>query len=125
MAEENKELTKELKKLNNNLEELKTSGKYLIYSANPLKFGLFNFIAGIFHVLGTLFGYIVIFGAIVYFLSQNNLTKIISRWLENTLQQVRWERIIVPQTNTNQQLQNISPEQIENIQQQLNVENMN
>ena len=119
MAENNKELTKELKKLNNNLEEIKNSGKYLVYSANPLKFGLFNFIAGIFHVLGTLFGYIVIFGAIVYFLSQNNITKIISRWLENTLQQVRWERVVVPQNNSNQQLQNISPEQIEGVQKQL------
>jgi alkylated DNA nucleotide flippase Atl1 len=121
MAENNNELTQELKKLNNNIEEIKNSGKYLIYSANPLKFGIFNFIAGIFHVLGTIFGYLIIFGAIAYFLSQNNITKIISRWLENTLQQVRWERV-VPQSGSNQQLQNVAPEQIENIQEQ--VENM-
>ncbi len=124
MAENSQELTKELKKLNNNLEEIRNSGKYLVYSANPLKFGVFNFIAGIFHVLGTLFGYIVIFGAVVYFFSQYNLTKVVSQWVEDTLQQVRWERIIVPQSNSNQQLQNISPEQIEEIQKQLNVENV-
>lgn len=113
MAEDNKELTKELKKLNKNLDEIKTSGKYLIYSANPLKFGLFNFIAGIFHVLGKIFGYIVIFGVVAYFFSQYNITKTVSQWLEKTLQQVRWERIIIPQSNSNQQLQK-----------QLNVENM-
>jgi hypothetical protein len=113
-----KELTAELKKLNNNLSELKNSGKYLVYSANPFKFGLFNFIAGIFHVLGRIFGYLAVFGALVYFLSQYNLTSMISKWMENTLQQVRWEQIIMPETQT-EQLQNVSPEQIQELQRQL------
>ncbi len=119
MAEENKELTKELRKLNKNLEEIKNSGKYLIYSANPLKFGLFNFIAGIFHVLGNLFGYIILFGVIAYLFSHYDFTGVVSRWIEQTLQQVRWQQVVSPEMNTGEQFQNLNPEQIEEAQKQL------
>ena len=119
MADE-KELTAELKKLNNNLAELKNSGKYLVYSANPLKFGLFNFIAGIFHVLGRIFGYLAIFGALAYVFSQFNISRLVSKWMEDALEQVRWEQIMMPETKTNQQLQDISPQQMQDLQKQLN-----
>lgn len=94
MAEENKQLTKELKELNKHLKELKNSGKHMIYSASPFKFGFFNFLAGIFHALGSLFGYLIIFGAVAYFLSQANLGNLMSKWVENTLQQVNWNKIM-------------------------------
>lgn len=99
-------LVEELKKLNNNLSELKNSGKHMIYSAKPFKFAFFNFLAGIFHSLGLLFGYIVIFGVIVYFLSRINLGGIINKWLEGSLKQIKWEQIMpdpkIPENLKNQ-----------------------
>lgn len=97
-----KELTQELKKLNQHLEKLIGSGKYMVYSANPFKFSLFNLLAGIFHTLGALFGYIVIFGLIAYLFSQINLTGMVSGWMEKTLGGVNWDKIIpAPQGPSN------------------------
>ena len=93
MSEENK-LNQQLEKLNKNLEDLKSSGRHMIYSASPLKFAIFNFLAGVFHVLGSLFGYIVIFGLIIYLVSQINLNKLMADWMEKTLGQIRWEKIM-------------------------------
>jgi len=87
-------LEKELKNLNKHLKELKNSGKHMIYSANPFKFGLYNFIAGIFHSLGALFGYLVIFGAIAFLFSQFNVNNLMSKWVENTLQNVNWNKVV-------------------------------
>lgn len=92
--EEQSKLAEEIKKLNNTLDELKTSGKHMIYSANPFKFAWFNFLSGIFHSLGSLFGYVVVLGLIIYLLSAINLTGLISKWVENTLGQVDWEKIM-------------------------------
>lgn len=98
--EENEGLTKEVKRLNDKIDELKSSGKFMIYSANPFKFAFFNFLAGIFNTLGALFGYLVIFGALVYFLSRVNLGQLMGRWIENTMSQVRWEKVMpIPKTS--------------------------
>lgn len=120
MAKES-ELVEEIKGLNKNLKELKNSGKHMIYSANPLKFGFFNFIAGIFHSLGTLFGYVLIFGVIAYLLSQANLGNLMSKWVENTLQQVNWNKVVpAPQVpnqgdleKLQQQMPQRSPQQLD------------
>jgi len=94
MEAEKDSLTQEVKALNNKLDELAKSGRYMIYSANPFKFALFNFIAGIFHSLGVLFGTIIIAGAVFYFLSRINIGQIIGDWLQTSLEQVKWERIM-------------------------------
>ena len=108
--EEQNQLTQEIKKLNQQLERLTTSGKHMIYSANPFKFSLFNFLAGIFHTLGSLFGYIVIFGLSVYFFSRMNLTGVISNWMEKTLKGVDWNRIMpATQIPGNLDLNDVNP----------------
>ncbi len=122
--EQEKDLTEQLKKLNQQLGELKTSGRHMIYSANPFKFAFFNFLAGVFHTLGTLFGYIVIFGVIAYLFSQMNLSRIMSGWVEKTLQQIQWERIMpapnIPNLPKNLDLNNLQlPGELENLEKQL------
>ncbi len=128
MAEKNEELTRELKTLNKHLNELRNSGKHMLYSANPFKFGVYNFIAGVFHSLGALFGYIVVFGAILYFASQFNLNQLMSKWVENTLQQVNWGKIMPMPEDSLQNLdelqqqlpQNLNQEDVDQLQKQLN-----
>lgn len=88
------QLTEEVKKLNSKIDEIKNSGKLMIYSANPFKFAVFNFIAGIFNTLGSLFGYLVIFGIAAYFLSQINLGNVVTGWLEKTMGQVDWNKVV-------------------------------
>jgi len=87
-------LGEEIKKLNEQLGEIKNKSRLMIYSANPVKFALFNFLAGIFHTLGALFGYIVIFGAVAWFLSRINLGSLLNRFMENTFSQIKWEKIM-------------------------------
>ncbi|MFH1705339.1 MAG: hypothetical protein ABH867_00315 [Patescibacteria group bacterium] len=87
-------LAKELKKLNQNIDELRHTGKFMLYSANPFKFAFMNFIAGAFHSLGGLFGYIVIFGAFAFILSKVNLNQLVTNWMENTLGQINWEKVM-------------------------------
>ena len=84
----------ELEKLNKKLDTLGNNSRYMIYNANPFKFAWFNFIAGIFHSLGSLFGTVVIAAAVVYVLSQFNITKLFSQMIENSLNQIRWEKVV-------------------------------
>ncbi|MBU1088645.1 hypothetical protein KKA02_02090 [Patescibacteria group bacterium] len=92
--EEETQLTQQLKKLNNKLDEFGNKNKFMIYSANPLKFAWANFTAGIFFSLGRLFGSIVIFAATIYIFSKMNLGNFFSNWMENTMSQVNWEKVI-------------------------------
>ena len=87
-------LNNQLKKLNDKLDQFGNKSKFMIYSANPFKFAIANFIAGTFFALGRLFGNIAVFGAIIYFLSQINLTPMITKWMENTLAQINWQKIV-------------------------------
>lgn len=92
--EKDNNLAQELKKLNNNIDELRKTGKFMLYSANPFKFAVMNFIAGVFHSLGGLFGYIVIFGALMFVLSKINLNQVVTSWMENTLGQIDWQKVM-------------------------------
>lgn len=85
---QNQEIISELKEVNKKLEKI----------SNPIKFAWLNFFAGTFHALGTIFGTVIISGILIYIFSQLNFTKSISIWLENTLSQVKWEKVIAPQT---------------------------
>ena len=87
-------LIQELKKLNRQLKELRRSGRYMIYSAHPIKFAFYNFLAGIFHTLGSLVGYIII-GIIVFYLLRGiDWLQLTTNWLEKGLKNIRWEKVI-------------------------------
>ena len=75
----------------------------MIYNANPFKFALYNFLAGVFHSLGTLFGTLVITGLIVYFISQIDLISPITSWFEQIMSQIDWTKIM-PTTTINEDL---------------------
>lgn len=95
-----KQLVIELKKLNSRLDQLSNSSRYMIYSANPFKFAWFNFIAGVFHSLGALFGTAVIAAALVYLFSQLNFQSIINSLVQNSLNQINIQKIVPhPQVN--------------------------
>ncbi len=93
-----KKLVLELKRLNQKLDHINMNDRYMVYNANPLKFAWFNFLSGIFHSLGTLFGTFVVAGILVYFLSRVNFIQPITNWVEQILSQVLKEQII-PQQN--------------------------
>ena len=107
MSEQETQLTQQLKKLNNQLDEFGNKNKFMIYSANPLKFAWANFIAGTFFSLGRLFGSIAIFGVMIYIFSKMNLGSFFSSWMENTMSQINWEKII-PQPKMQLDLDNIN-----------------
>lgn len=94
MIKSREKLTLELKKLNQKLEQVGNTDRYMVYNANPFKFAWFNFIGGVFHSLGTLFGTIVVAGAIIYLFSKVNLTQTISTFIEQTMSQIKWEKVI-------------------------------
>jgi len=87
------QLEQQLKELNQQLKMLRRQGKVMIYSAQPLKFAFYNFLAGICHTLGSLIGYLIIGLLVVYFLRGVNWSLLVSRWLEASLGQIRWQRI--------------------------------
>lgn len=102
-------LVLEIKKLNEKLGKINENSQYMVYNANPVKFMFFNFLAGISHALGTLFGMIIITAIIIYFLSQINVMGAINSWLENTMSQVKWEKVIpLPQVNNPNIRQNLN-----------------
>ena len=88
------QLEQQLKELNQQLKMLRRQGKVMIYSAQPLKFAFYNFLAGICHTLGSLIGYIAIGALAVYLLRGIDLGKLLAYWLEQSFRQVRWERIL-------------------------------
>lgn len=83
----NQEILSELKSINQKIEKF----------TKPSKSIWLNFINGTFHSLGTIFGTIILASALVYLFAQFNFTKSISTWIENTLSQIKWEKIIAPQ----------------------------
>lgn len=89
-----KQIVLELKRLNSRLDEINLNNRYMVYNASPWKFAWFNFLAGIFHSLGTLFGTAVVAAALVYLLGRFNVTKIFSDFLQSSLQQIQWQQII-------------------------------
>ncbi len=83
----NAEILIELKKLNQRLDKLTKLSKVSFSS----------FINGTFHSLGTIFGTIIIASVAIYFFSQFNFTSSVSKWIENTMSQIDFEKIIAPQ----------------------------
>lgn len=93
-----KKLILEIKKLNQKLDHINMNDRYMVYNASPLKFAWFNFIGGVFHSLGTLFGTVVVAGILVYVLSQINFINPLTDWIEQILSQVQWEQVIPQQS---------------------------
>lgn len=94
MIKSREKLVLELKRLNQKLEQVGNTDRYMIYNANPFKFAWFNFIGGVFHSLGTLFGTLVVAGAIIFIVSKVDFTGTISSWMEKTMSQIKWEKVI-------------------------------
>jgi uncharacterized membrane protein required for colicin V production len=93
--DQNQEIIQELKTINEKLEKL----------TNPSKVAMHNFISGTFRSLGMLFGTIIIGSIIIYFFSQIDFTKKITSWVEDTLTQISWQKIIAPQNQIIEQQQ--------------------
>lgn len=89
----NSEILVELKKLNKRLDKLTKLSKV----------SFSNFISGTFHSLGAIFGTLIIASALIYFFSQFNFTSSISKWIENTMSQINWTKIVTPQINTTEE----------------------
>lgn len=89
------QLTDQLRQLNQKLGTINfNKSRFFIYNANPFKFAFYNFIAGVFHSLGSLFGTIVIAAIIFYFISTIDFIKPITDWVEEVSSQVNWQKII-------------------------------
>jgi hypothetical protein len=86
----------EIKKLNQSLDRISNQGRFMIFSASPSKFAFYNFIAGVFHSLGSLFATAVIAGVFVYFFSQIDLVSLINDWINSILSQTQYSNILPP-----------------------------
>lgn len=53
-----------------------------------------QFVAGIFHSLGSLFGTVIIASILIYLLSQLNLTRFTSKFIEDSMSQINWHKIV-------------------------------
>jgi hypothetical protein len=96
-------LTLEIRKLNQKLDQIGSQTRFMIYSANPAKFAFYNFIAGAFHSLGSLFGTFIIFGILAYIFSQLDLNNTITQWFTEVFSNIDWQQII-PKIETNNPL---------------------
>lgn len=85
-------LTLEIKKLNQQLDAISKRSRFMIFSANPAKFALYNFLAGAFHSLGSLLATAIIFVLMAYFASQVDLVKPAAQWMEEVFTQIQWDK---------------------------------
>lgn len=83
----NQEILQELKNINQKIEKF----------TKPTKFAWLNFLGGISHSLGTIFGTLIIASALIYLFSRFDFTKSISDWIEQTMSQINWTKIVTPQ----------------------------
>jgi len=88
--DQNQEIIFELQKINKKIDNY----------TNPFKLSWSNFLAGTFHSLGTLFGTLIVASALVYVFSKFNFTTSISKWIENTMSQVNWTKVVAPPAQT-------------------------
>jgi len=93
--DQNQEILLELQKINKKIDDY----------TNPFKISWSNFLAGIFRSLGTLFGTLIIASALVYVFSQFNFTSSVSKWIETTMSQINWTKVVAPQTQIIQENQ--------------------
>ncbi|MFA6602478.1 MAG: DUF5665 domain-containing protein [Candidatus Shapirobacteria bacterium] len=95
------------------IDQLKILNRRLDIINNPFKNAGYNFVSGIFRSLGSLFGTIVVAGAIFYFFSSVDLVKPITTWVENIMSQINWEKIVptptYDQNSLNQYFQKPTP----------------
>ncbi|MBP9817659.1 hypothetical protein KBC75_02780 [Candidatus Shapirobacteria bacterium] len=61
---------------------------------HPLKSIGNSFLTGLFHSLGSLFGTVVIAGLVVYVFSSVNFPKLISKFMEDSMSQINWSKIV-------------------------------
>lgn len=85
---QDEETLAELKKLNKNLER----------NNNLLKRSWSSFLNGTFYALGAVFGTLIVAYALIYLFSRFDLTTSISKWIESTMSQINWTKVIAPQT---------------------------
>lgn len=90
---QDEEILLELKKLNRNLEK----------NNNHFKRSWANFLSGTFFSLGTIFGTLIIAYALVYLFSRFDLTTSISQWIEKTMSQINWTKVVSPSVQTIQE----------------------
>lgn len=89
------QLTDQLTRLNQKLSTINfNKSRFFIYNANPFKFALYNFLAGVFHSLGSLFGTIVIAAIVFYFISTIDFIKPATDWIEEIGSQVNWQKMM-------------------------------
>ncbi len=100
------ETLKELKLLNHKLDQLaNNNNRYFVYSSNPIKFALYNFMAGLFHSLGTVFGTLAITFAILYVISllKIDFVQFTSKFVQESMSRIDWSKIIPsPSIDVNQ-----------------------
>lgn len=89
------------------LEQVKKLNQRLDFINNPFKNAGYNFIAGIFRSLGSLFGTIVVAGAFFYFFSKVDLVKPVTDWVESVLSEIQWEKVIQAPQPSPQQFQDL------------------
>jgi hypothetical protein len=84
-------LEKQVERLNKTLDEALKKNRYFIYSTSPFKFIFYNFLAGISRSLGSLVGTLIVLGIggylVAQFLSQVDLTQMVSGWVQQVVEQ--------------------------------------
>lgn len=98
-TDQNKEIILEIEKLSKQIDNI-NHNRFFVFSSNPLKFILFNFLAGAFRSLGAIFGTLVIASALIYLFSRLTITKPISTEIQSILTKIDWNKIIDPQRQT-------------------------
>ena len=83
---QDEEILAELKKLNLNLQK----------NNNHFKRSWASFLNGTFYALGAIFGTLIIASALIYLFSRFNITASISKFIENTMEQINWTKIVSP-----------------------------
>jgi len=84
----NEELTKQIEKLNKNLDELMNRNSYMVFSTDKKKFLWYNFVAGLTRSVGSFIGTLAI-GAVVFFiLSRLNIDEVVVEWLNKAIDQL-------------------------------------
>lgn len=103
--EPTEKLSREIEILNQKLDEIGNQNRFMVFTTKRRKFAMYNFLAGMWYSLGMLFGTAVVATVAVYFLSKIDFTRSISSWVQSTLSQIKWEKIIgIPNSDINLQL---------------------
>lgn len=83
----NEELTKQIEKLNKNLDELMNRNSYMVFSTDKKKFLWYNIAAGLARSIGSFIGTLVVGTVVFLILSRLNADEMIVEWLNKALDQ--------------------------------------